>query len=87
MTACQRIHALRNCLDRDVRSDAFVPWTQMVWDRLDARFWRRNRDMCIRLACQKLENLMRRCGPRRLAAKDVHSPFTHRRLVRREAWL
>jgi hypothetical protein len=35
---------------------------QMVWDKLDARFWRRNKEMAIRLAVQKLENLMRRCG-------------------------
>jgi hypothetical protein len=25
---------------------------QMVWDRLNARFWRRNKDMAIRLATQ-----------------------------------
>lgn len=31
-----------------------------VWDRLDAKFWRRNREMAIRLAVQKIEDLMRR---------------------------
>jgi hypothetical protein len=28
--------------------------------RLDAKFWKRNKEMAVRLAVQKLENLMRR---------------------------
>lgn len=32
----------------------------MVWEKLDAKFWRRNREMAIRLAVQKLENIMKR---------------------------
>eukprot|EP00200_Dunaliella_tertiolecta_P007628 CAMPEP_0202381592 /NCGR_PEP_ID=MMETSP1127-20130417/37027_1 /ASSEMBLY_ACC=CAM_ASM_000462 /TAXON_ID=3047 /ORGANISM="Dunaliella tertiolecta, Strain CCMP1320" /LENGTH=1435 /DNA_ID=CAMNT_0048980603 /DNA_START=339 /DNA_END=4646 /DNA_ORIENTATION=+ len=60
LTPYQRIHALRLCLDRDIRAKDFIPWTQMVWDKLNARFWRRNRDMCIRLATQRLENYMKR---------------------------
>ena len=29
MTAYQRIHALRNCLDRDHNAEDFMPWTQV----------------------------------------------------------
>jgi hypothetical protein len=36
LTATQRIHALRNCLDRDVNANDFTPWTQ-VWGYLCSR--------------------------------------------------
>lgn len=35
--------------------------SQMVWDRLNAKFWGRAKELAIRLAVQKLENQMRRC--------------------------
>ena len=33
---------------------------QMVWDKLDAKFWTRQKELAIRLAQQKLEEFMRR---------------------------
>ena len=32
----------------------------MVWDKLDAKFWKRQKELAIRMAQLKLENLMRR---------------------------
>lgn len=62
----QRIHALRNCLDRDIDAPDFTPWTQ-VWDDnappvWNGDTWRKDaagKEFCIRLALQKVETLMR----------------------------
>ncbi|KAG1659723.1 hypothetical protein FOA52_012263 [Chlamydomonas sp. UWO 241] len=56
----QKIFALRNCLDRNVHATDFMPWTAMVDTSLDAKFWARNKELAIRIAVQKLENMMRR---------------------------
>jgi hypothetical protein len=32
----------------------------MVWEKLDAKFWKRQKDLAIRLAQMRLENMMRR---------------------------
>eukprot|EP00798_Chlamydomonas_sp_ICE-L_P017096 gene17096-23393_t len=56
----QRVHAYKNMWDVDTKAKDFIPWTQLVWDKLDRAFWARNRELGIRLAVQKLENMMRR---------------------------
>ncbi|KAJ9507961.1 hypothetical protein QJQ45_021288 [Haematococcus lacustris] len=88
LSAHQRVHALRNCLDRDTRAPDFQPWTQRVWDRLDARFWKRNKEIAIRLANQRLENMMRRhlryLSEQRCAA--ARAPAARTKDVLREAF-
>ncbi|KAK9820398.1 hypothetical protein WJX72_009942 [[Myrmecia] bisecta] len=56
----QKMHALRHSLDRDRQEGKFVPWTQAVMKELNGAAWEKNAEQCIRLAVQRVEDMMRR---------------------------
>ncbi|CAG9465779.1 unnamed protein product [Pedinophyceae sp. YPF-701] len=53
-----RIHALCKCQDRDTSSPDFIPWTQEIDPILDGTEWFKDRERTIRLAVQRLEQMM-----------------------------
>jgi hypothetical protein len=54
-----QIHALAQCLDRDTRDKAFLPWTYAFQRSCNRAAWVRDMGQCLRLGTQALLQMMR----------------------------